>query len=405
MERLWKRIGWQRVVVSLACLVAWRGMSQVVVWPVGHAGFLIAAGNPAYSVVAMGVEPYIYTVILFSVVRAASRTVRRLSDDAAGRRRLERWIRAVTVVLAAGQAWGLTALYQVDSWFPQIDWFQRLAVMAELTAGTMALVLLADILDEFGAGCGYGVYLIYVAGFLPRQVALIGDFMRFASSSGDPSSYRPLEIWSAVVIVVIALSVAVLRSHRAVALVGKRRTAELRFPLVISGVVRPALLADAVMTFPALIPQYTRSGLASWIQQYWYSYGPNPWADAVYVLVHVGVVLGLTCFVVYVDFDPAFIARRIGVAHLSIAGLASEVDPARFLRATSMRLAFAAGIFLGAVFAVVPAVTRSFTEGPFHNGLSVSTTLIMLLVAVILAIVAALGGRRDDVLIASPRVL
>jgi preprotein translocase subunit SecY len=404
VERLWRRIGSRRVIVTLACFVAWGGMGQIMVWPVAHAGLLIGVDNPAYSVVAMGVQPYIYTVILFTVVRACSRTVRKLSDDAAGRLRLERWIRAATILLAAGQAYGLTALFQVDSWFPQIDAFPRLALTAELTAGTMALVLLADILDEHGVGCGYGVYLIYVAGFLPRQMAVIGDFMHYASSSGDRSGYQPLEIWFGLVIFLITMSVAVLRSQRVVPLVRKRQAAELRVPLLVSGVMRPALLANAVMTIPVLPAQYSHSEVTQWIQQNWTAYGPNPWTDVAYTLLHVAVVLGLTCFVVYVDFDPDLIGRRLRDAHLSIAGLAAEVDAARFLRATALRLAFASGILLGVVFGVVPVVTRFFTEGPFHNGPSVSGTLIMLVSAVILAIAAGLQKRPAGVLSLAPRV-
>ena len=404
------RLGWRRVIVTAACLAAWQGMGQIAIAPVQRSGLLglIASSRPAYSIIAMGVEPYINTVILFTVLRAISNTVRRLSDDEAGRRRIERWIRALTILLAAGQAYGFTSLFGSDAWIPQISSLQRCMFIAELTAGTMVLVLLADVLDEHGLGCGYGVYLLYFAGFLPRQAALIHDYLSFVSANPGQSTYQPLELWVLFMLALTAVSVAMVAARRVVSVHRKRRPLELHFPLLMSGVLRPALLANAVMAFPILMSSYfnaTHPEIPQWFTENWTAYGPHPWGDVLYTVAHACVVLGMACFVVAVDFNPGLVAETLRKAHMTIAEAGAEGDAVRLIRATGFRLAFAGGIYLALVLGVLPVALRTLTEGPFHNGPPLSTSLTIFFPALILPIVAALQRPRDDVLVLRPRVL
>ena len=409
MERLARRIGWRRLAVTAVCLGAWQGMGEIALAPVQPSGVfgLIASSGPAYSVIAMGVAPYINAVILFTVLRAISKTVRTLSDDEVGRRRLERWIRALTVVLAAGQAYGLTELFASDAWIPHISSLQRFTFVAELTAGTVVLVLLGDVIDEHGLGCGFGVYVIYFAGFLPRQIALIQDYVRVVSANPGRATYVPLELWLALMIALTVASVALLAARRVVSVHRKRRSAELRLPVLMSGVLRPALLANAVMALPILLVPYfsaSRPEIAAWLELNWTAYGPSLLGDALYTAGYAGVVLGMACFVVAVDFDERQVADTLRRAHITIGDGQTEPDPARLLRASAFRLTFAGGAYLAVVLAIVPVVFGIFTEGPSHSGLPVTTSLTLFLPALILPIAAALQKPRDDLLVLRPRV-
>ena len=382
-------------------------MEQITVVPAQRSALLslIAPSTPAYSIVALGVGPYVNTVILFTVVRAVSKTVRTLSDDEAGRRRLERWIRAVTVALAAAQGYGYVTLINTNV---AIGPFQRSTYVLALTAGTMVLVLLGDVLDERGLGCGYGVYLLYFAGFLPRQVALIQAYMSFVSDNPTVSTYQPVEIWLASVVILIVASVAVIAARRVVSVSRRRRPATIRLPVLMSGVLRPALLANAVMGFPTLVASNvdaTHPEIAQWFTENWTAYGPHPWADGMYTAAYACVVLGMACFVAAVDFNPRFVAEALRRAHITIADSDADGDAVRHLRATAFRLAFAGGIYVALVVGVLPVVLTMLTQGPFHNGPRVSTSLTMFFPALILPIAAALQKPGDDVFVLQPRVL
>src|SRR2546422_7208521 len=104
-------IGWRRLVVTGLCLVAWRALNEVTV-PGLSPAFIsarlqvadtstlvhaIGAGSlfSAYSIVAMGVGPYVNALIVMSLLTAISPRVRAIGNGADGLLRLRLWTRAL----------------------------------------------------------------------------------------------------------------------------------------------------------------------------------------------------------------------------------------------------------------------------------------------------------------------
>src|SRR5438093_10986479 len=93
-------------------------------------------GLSRFSVVAMGVNPYINASIIMQLMTVISERVKEISKEGeAGRRRITRWTRYLTVALALGQSYGYTVLFQNTN--PAIlqanmDWFQRLTIMVPM---------------------------------------------------------------------------------------------------------------------------------------------------------------------------------------------------------------------------------------------------------------------------------
>src|SRR6266702_7385671 len=70
-------------------------------------------GLSQFSVVAMGMNPYINASIIMQLMTVVSERIKDISKEGEqGRRRITRWTRYLTVALAAGQAYGLTVLFQ-----------------------------------------------------------------------------------------------------------------------------------------------------------------------------------------------------------------------------------------------------------------------------------------------------
>src|SRR6266550_1853283 len=136
-------------------------------------------GLSRFSVVAMGMNPYINATIIMQLMTVISERIKEIQKEGeAGRRRIQRWSRYLTVALGAGQAYGFTVLFQNTS--PAIlgplDWFQRLQIILVLTAGTVTLMWFGELITEHAIG--NGVSLIIFAG--------ITDADRRASHRSSP---------------------------------------------------------------------------------------------------------------------------------------------------------------------------------------------------------------------------
>src|SRR5207248_5479473 len=98
-------------------------------------------GLSTFSVVAMGVNPYINASIIMQLMTVISERVKEISKEGEqGRRRITRWTRYLTVALALGQAYGYTVLFQNSN--PAIlpadqDSFQRMTIIAPLTSASI----------------------------------------------------------------------------------------------------------------------------------------------------------------------------------------------------------------------------------------------------------------------------
>src|SRR5919202_2884033 len=98
-------------------------------------------GLSNFSIVGMGVNPYINASIIMQLMTVVSVRIKEISKEGEmGRRRITRWTRYLTIALAALQAYGFTVLFQNQT--PAIlpanmDWFQRTTIIVTLTAGAI----------------------------------------------------------------------------------------------------------------------------------------------------------------------------------------------------------------------------------------------------------------------------
>ena len=393
-------VGWKRLAVTGLCLVAWRALEQIPVsslnpsviklrlYGLEPSTFLHAIGSATplagYSIAAMGLQPYVYALMVITLIRVISARVRTIARRPDGMRRLRLWTRALTILLGMGQAYGWTVLYEVNNVLPPMDWFARLVIALELTGATMVLVFLGDVMDDFGLGFGNGAILIYALGALAGEVHRMAAFA--ASSPSLEALYRPLGVWVIFSIGVVASTVAVLLAVRRIAPIeGKKSRAvkpvELR--MLLSGVLRPSLFATAVLFVPVIFGNYfgrSSPGAVAWIANHVTAYGANPWTDAAYTLVDACLVLGFTYFVVACDFS----------------------DAPRELRGLINRLTFIGGSFLALTVVVLPVLEWNVSMAAGH-GIGMSGFDAVLVTTMIIFIVRSLEQSRK--LVAGPPVL
>jgi preprotein translocase subunit SecY len=390
LVRLLRSAGWKRLAITGLCLLVWRALEQVIV--VGVNGNVIAArlqfvndsdivhaigsGTPlaSYSVVAMGIAPYIYALLIVFLLYVCSKRVRTIGSTPDGRLALRRWTRAVAIALALGQAYGVTVFWQAGDAFPAQTELLRLLVILELTAGTMILVFLADVIDQFGLGFGYGALLIYATFPVANEVHRMAAILSFAPSI--EALYKPLAVWAVFSIGVVAATVAVLLAVRRVILISdKKRNSgnPVELKLLMSGAVRPPLFALALLSLPVNLANNVATsspGVAQLAYQ-WSPFGPNPWIDLAYVLLEAALVMAFVYGIV-------------------LAEVLSPQTP-RDLRAHILRLSFIGGTFLAIAVAVLPVLER-IASGAASTTIPMSGFDAVLVTAVILAVVGSLEG-------------
>lgn len=386
MARLWWLVDKRALVVTVLCLAAWRLLGQIPLSDVSHAfiatrlqslsgpGFFAAIGPGSipfrsYSVIAMGIGPYVSALLVMNLLMAISETIRGVAADPGGRLRLTRWTRGLALLLAMGQAYGYTVLFQntTPAALGALDWSARLALCLELTGGTAILILLADVLDEYGLGFGYGALILYAIASVGTEVHRFAGYI--ASAPSVEALYLPLVVWAAFTIGITAASVGIL--------LAVRRGGAFEVSVLRSGVLRPPLLAFALMSLPTLVANYASPASSSmqWFRNNWSPYGASPLLDATYLLV-VGILIVLfAVFLAALDNWLAPVPSDL-TSHLA-------------------RLAAIGGAFLAVTVVAAPEIeyllTRSSTVIP------VSGFDVVLVVAMILLVVRAIEGHRPTV--------
>src|ERR1700688_3684039 len=169
-------------------------------------------GLSRFSVVAMGMNPYINATIIMQLMTVISERIKEISKEGeAGRRRITRWSRYLTVALGAGQAYGFTVLFQNTN--PAIlgplDWFQRLQIVLVLTAGTVMLMWFGELITEYGIG--NGISLVIFAGIVGRIPNTIYNLL---TGGGASQNLAPLLLFAALAVVVTAFIIEVQQAQR-----------------------------------------------------------------------------------------------------------------------------------------------------------------------------------------------
>jgi len=202
-----------RILVTALCLLVWRVFAHV---PVPWINLHGAAPTESVSVVALGLGPYVGALALIVVVRTASSTFNTVIRSGSIAR-YRSWEIAFTAVTAA-----LAAQRHIDTWqtatppsLPgHMSWTVELSCVLALTAGTLTLYALGQVINLWGIGFGgssAGPLLIYALDILLGRGS---DFASAVARHGAGSQLQDLRylLVAAMAIGLMSLTVAVDRA-------------------------------------------------------------------------------------------------------------------------------------------------------------------------------------------------
>ena len=357
-------------------------------------------GLSRFSVVAMGLNPYINATIIMQLMTVISERIKEISKEGeAGRRRIQRWSRYLTVALGAGQAYGFTVLFQSTS--PAIlgplDWFQRLQIVLVLTAGSVMLMWLGELITEHGIG--NGVSLVIFAGIIaqgPRAVAAVFS----QHSTGGLADYLPFIIFGAIGLVTTAVIIEVQQAVRKIPIQSAQRTVGLKqvqsrasfLPLRVNhaGVI-PIIFAISVMFLPTIVANYFTGAppdtwyykAAAWLRGNWDPSTSNVPMAVTYNALYFALTFGFTYFYTAITFEVNDVADNLKRYSSFIPGIRPGRPTADYLAAVMNRVTFAGAVFLGFITVILPIVTSKLS-GINTQQMYLGGTAILIVVGVAL---------------------
>src|SRR5256885_8867360 len=286
-------------------------------------------GLSRFSVVAMGMNPYINATIIMQLMTVISERIKEISKEGeTGRRRIQRWSRYLTVALGAGQAYGFTVLFQntTPAILPQLDWFPRLEIILQLTAGTVMIMWFGELITEYGIG--NGVSLIIFAGIIGRGPQGVAAVFAAHSAGGGLADYIPFILFGVIALVMTAVIIEVQQAVRKIPIQSAQRVAGGRevggrgsfLPLGVNhaGVI-PIIFAISVMFLPTIIANYFNAAppttwyyrVANWVQGNFAPDTPNVPMAITYNGLYFLFTFGFTYFYTAITFDVNEVADNL----------------------------------------------------------------------------------------------
>lgn len=217
-------------------------------------GALMGGGLERYSIILMGLAPYINATIVIQLLGVVIPSLESLKKEGEqGQKKLNNYGRYLTVPLAFAQSYGMILLLNTIFNIQIIDTNNFmgavLPAMICITAGTMILLWLGDLITE--NGIGNGTSIVIFAGILATVPQY---FMNYINSN----LYLPLFILVILTVIVIYIIIRFTEGHRRVPLIYTRtgRDEKSYFPIRVNqaGMV-PIIFAMSLVTFPGIIGQ------------------------------------------------------------------------------------------------------------------------------------------------------
>ena len=347
-----------------------------------------------FSVMALGLNPYINSSIILQLLTMVFPKLEELSKEGeSGRQKINQYTRMLTVPLAVLQAVGMYALIRSQGLIVNLNPLQLASFIITMTAGTMLLVWLGELITE--RGVGNGISLLIFAGIVGR---LPVAFTQTASTASTTSVVNFI-VFAVMAIVVIASIVLINEAVRQVPVYYAKRVKgnkvyggqNTHIPLRLNqaGVI-PIIFAVSLVLIPSLLGNYFSTAKNAVLHAFavnistWFN--PN---GITYNVLYFILVVGFTYFYTAVIFNPKKIAEDIQKYGGFIPGIRPGMPTARYLNYILTRITLLGALFLGIV-AIFPTIARSITG---IQTLLLGGTSILIVVSVILETVKALEAQ------------
>ena len=386
------------VIFRLGCYITVPGVDNIALNEAmssadGIAGLINIISGGAFSrfsIFAMSISPYITASIVIQLLAMIIPALERLTKEGGeeGRRKINKYTKMLTIVLAIVEAVGIFFSYRSSGIFVDSTFLTGAVVVVGLVAGTAILMWLGDQITNKGIGNGISI-LIFI-GIISGLPSFVTTLWNLIMPDGVFSTTGLLLSIGIVIgaIILVAGVVFVQQAERRVPvqyskkvvgrkMVGAQNT-HIPLKLAMAGVM-PVIFASSFMTFPAMIISMfvkdptTLNGF--WEILYKFSIATSSSSVGIgysitNAIVYLLLIMGFTFFYTYATFNPAEVSNNIKKNGGFIPGIRAGKPTTDYLSGIITKLTIFGGLFLSLI-AILPMLLRFTTLNVTFGGTSI----------------------------------
>ncbi|MBI3341522.1 preprotein translocase subunit SecY [Candidatus Curtissbacteria bacterium] len=336
-----------------------------------------------FSVMSLGLNPYINASIIIQLLQLVFPKLEELAKEGeAGREKINQYTRYLAVPLTVMQAFGMYILLKNSQIITTVTPLTLLSMIATMTAGTIFLMWLGELISE--KGIGNGISMVIFAGIVGRFPVSIAQ----TASVFDPSQIRNVFIFVAMALLVIVSIVFVTEAKRPIPVNYSRRSlaspkdSSNYIPLRVNqaGVI-PIIFAVSLILLPTTFARFFEQSpnvfIANLAQNIQRLFKPD---DYLYNITYFLLVVVFTYFYTTVAFNTKQLSEMLMKQGGFIPGIRPGTATKKYLDFISFRITLFGAIFLGLI-AILPSIGQKLTG---IQTLIIGGTGLLIIVSVVL---------------------
>lgn len=375
--------------IDKAALIAGRNMTSLPLLELVN----MMTGNSFsnMTIMAMGITPYINSSIIMQLLTIAIPALERMQNDetGAGREKIARITRYVTVALAVLQAIGLVAGL---GYINKASWLNYVLVGVSMAGGTALAMWIGERITD--KGIGNGVSLLIFVGIISNLASgIVGGFSGASTVTGV---INVAIIFVTAIVMTVLVTFVELGERRIPLQISKQtkgrrvyggQNTRLSLKVVSVGVL-PLIFAYSFMAFPSTIIQLINSNPQPGSFGYWWLVNMSN-GSPLYIIVAALLIIAFTFFYSSISFDPKKQAEQLIMQGATIPGQRGK-NIRQYLQNVVNRLNLFAALFLAVLSSVPSLLTRGLNASvPF------AASSILIAVSVSLETIRTIQGEMS----------
>ena len=357
-------------------------------------------GLTNYSILAMGVSPYITAQIVVQLLQMdiVPKFVEWSKQGEVGRRKLNQVTRYLTIVLAFVQSIGITAGFNALSSLhlvqnPSVQTYVCIGVI--LTAGTMFATWLGDMITD--RGIGNGISIIIMAGILARVPVGIRQIYQeefvHVSKSQLWHSVLYCVVLLLVILVIVTFVTYVQQANYKIPIQYTRRVAGssensyLPLKVNVAGVIPVIFASSFIATIQTILMAFTRTHSGNG----WYQTLSNIFNMQTVpgMILYTVLIILFTFFYAFVQVNPEKLSENLQKQGSYIPSVWPGKETEKYVSRLLMRLSTVGSLFLGFV-SLIPLVASSVWG--LNESIGLGGTSLLIVVGVTLETMRQIEG-------------